>query len=239
MTAIFDFILNNMYLYICIIIGLIILNSILIILAFNKYKRIKITNDFIEASNNQEKLNEVKEENTPNELEALLQKMQEDIDVKPIDVVKNFEEEQEENAIISYQELVDNVKSGKIEIVDDDKGDVNYVENLVETDEPIMAIADEPVEVTEEKVTPQMVKEAIESISNDRVVEEVKKFKNSEVISPVFGRMDESEIEYPTIKKTDVTLDLFNTKDYNELTEEIKRQEEFLNALKEFRKNLS
>ena len=239
MTAIFDFILNNMYLYICIIIGLIILNSILIILAFNKYKRIKITNDFIEASNNQEKLNEVKEENTPNELEALLQKMQEDIDVKPIDVVKNFEEEQEENAIISYQELVDNVKSGKIEIVDDDKGDVNYVENLVETDEPIMAIAEEPVEVTEEKVTPQMVKEAIESISNDRVVEEVKKFKNSEVISPVFGRMDESEIEYPTIKKTDVTLDLFNTKDYNELTEEIKRQEEFLNALKEFRKNLS
>ncbi len=235
MTTIFDFILNNMYLYICIIIGLIILNSILIILALNRYKRIKINNDYIEATKNEEKLQEEKTE--PNELELLLQKMQEDINVKPEDVVKNFEQEQEDNAIISYQELVDNVKSGKIEIVDDDKGDVNFVEGLLPEDEPIMAIEELPED--EPKVTPQMVKDAIESIENDKVVEETKKFKKSDVISPVFGRMDESEIEYPTIKKTDVTLDLFNTKDYNELTDEIKRQEEFLNALKEFRKNLS
>ena len=232
MTTVFDFILNNMYLYICVIVGLTILNSILIILAFNKYRRIKITNDYIEATNNEEKLNEKEE---PNELEALLQKMQEDIDVKPEDVVKNFEEEQEEKAIISYQELIDSVKAGKIEIVDDDNGSVDYVENLVPTDEPIMAT----VEDEEEKVTPQMVKDAIASITNDRVVEEEKKFKKSEFISPVFGIMDESEIEYPTIKKTESTLELLNTRDYNELSEEIKRQEEFLEALKEFRKNLS
>ena len=161
--------------------------------------------------------------------------MQEDIDVKPEDVVKNFEEEQEQNAIISYQELVDNVKAGRIEIVDDDNGNVDYVENLVPTDEPIMAT----VEDEEEKVTPQMVRDAIASINNDRVVEEEKKFKKSEFISPVFGIMDESEIEYPTIKKTESTLELLNTRDYNELSEEIKRQEEFLEALKEFRKNLS
>ena len=233
MTAIFDFILNNMYLYIVIIIGLIILNSILIIFAFNIYKRIKITNDYVEATKNEEKLNEEKE---PNELELLLQKMQEDINVKPEDVVKNFEKEQEENAIISYQELVDNVKSGKIEIVDDDTGDINYVDGLEPLDEPIMALEEEP---KEGEITPQMVKDAIESIENDKVVEEPKKFKKSDFISPVFGIMDESEIEYPTIKKTEETLDLFNTKDYNELTEEIKRQEEFLNALKEFRKKLS
>ena len=235
MTAVFEFILNNMYLYICIIIGLVILNAILIILAFNRYKRIKITNDYIEATANEEKMNEVDEKT--NELEALLQKMQQDIDMKPEDVVKNFEQEQEDNAIISYQELVDNVKTGKIEIVDDEESDVNYVENLVPNDEPIMATAELPED--ENRVTPEMVKEAIETISNDKVVEEVKKFKNSDVISPVFGRMDESEIEYPTIKKTDATLDLFNTNDYNKLTDEIKRQEEFLNALKEFRKNLS
>ena len=233
MTAIFDFILNNMYLYIVIIIGLIILNSILIIFAFNIYKRIKITNDYVEATKNEEKLNEEKE---PNELELLLQKMQEDINVKPEDVVKNFEKEQEENAIISYQELVDNVKSGKIEIVDDDTGDINYVDGLEPLDEPIMALEEEP---KEGEITPQMVKDAIESIENDKVVEEPKKFKKSDFISPVFGIMDESEIEYPTIKKTEETFDLFNTKDYNELTEEIKLQEEFLNALKEFRKKLS
>ncbi len=234
MTTIFEFILDNMYLYVCVIVGLIILNSILIILAFNKYKRIKITNDYIEATNNEEKLKEVEEQ--PNELEALLQKMQEDVNVTPEEVVRNFEQEQEDKAIISYQELVDSVKSGKIEIEDDDTGEVNYVENLVPTDEPIMAI--EP-ESEEEKVTPQMVKEAIESISNNVVVEEPKKFKKSDFISPVFGIMDESEIEYPTIKKTESTLELLNTKDYNELSEEIKRQEEFLEALKEFRKNLS
>lgn len=235
MTAIFDFILNNMYLYVCVIIGLIILNSILIILAFNKYKRIEITNNFIEASKTQEELEEASVK-VPNELELLLQKMEEDINVKPEDVVRNFEQEQEDNAIISYQELVDNVKSGKIEIADDDTGDVNYVDALAPSDEPIMSISEE---TEEEKVTPQMVKDAINSITNDKVVEEEKKFKKSEFISPVFGIMDESEIEYPTIKKTESTLELLNTRDYNELSEEIKRQEEFLEALKEFRKNLS
>ena len=235
MTAVFDFIVNNMYLYICIIIGLVILNAILIIFAVNKYKRIKITNDYIEATSNEEKLQEKEEQ--PNELEVLLQKMQQDMDVKPEDVVKNFEEEQEQNAIISYQELVDNVKSGKIEIVEDEESDVNYVDALAPQDEPIMAIEELPED--ENRVTPEMVKEAINTISTEKVVEEPKKFKKSDVISPVFGRMDENNIEYPTIKKTEFNMDLLNTKDYNELTEEIRRQEEFLAALKEFRKNLS
>ena len=236
MTAIFDFIISNMYLYICVVILLIIINSILIILAINKHKRLKIKSDFIEAESNEEKLNEKSETRVGNELENLLQKMQEDIELKPADVVKKFEEEQEENAIISYQELVDNVKSGKIEIVDDDTLDKNYVEDLV-GDEPIMAIEELPED--ENKVTPEMVKEAINTISTEKVVEEPKKFKKSDVISPVFGRMDENNIEYPTIKKTEFNMDLLNTKDYNELTDEIKRQEEFLAALKEFRKNLS
>ena len=236
MTAIFDFIISNMYLYICVVILLIIINSILIILAINKHKRLKIKSDFIEAESNEEKLNEKSETRVGNELENLLQKMQEDIELKPADVVKKFEEEQEENAIISYQELVDNVKSGKIEIVDDDTLDKNYVEDLV-GDEPIMAIEELPED--ENKVTPEMVKEAINTISTEKVVEEPKKFKKSEFISPIFGRMDDQQIEYPTIKKTSNNLDLLNTNEYNNLTDEIKRQEEFLNALKEFRKNLS
>ena len=48
----------------------------------------------------------------------------------------------------------------------------------------------------------------------------------------------EENFEYPKIKKSENILDIMNTRDYNELTEEIKRQEEFLNALKEFRRNL-
>ena len=162
--------------------------------------------------------------------------MQQEIDVKPEDVVKKFEEEQEEKAIISYQELVDNVKAGKIEVVDDDTSDVNFVESLISGDisEPIQAIETDKEEAS---VTPQMVKEAIENISTSSIKEEPKKFKTSDFISPVFGRVD-NNVEYPTVKRKETLLDIMNTRDYNELTEEIKRQEEFLNALKEFRNNL-
>ena len=234
MEMIYNLIISNIYLYLCIIIGLIVLTCILSILAANAQKRKKIKNDFIEAEKAEEVLNEKEESVMSSKLEEILQKMQEDIDVKPEDVVKKFEEEQEEKAIISYQELVDNVKAGRIEVVDDDVSDVNYVEtlHLDVNSEPIMEITDE--EVT---VTPEMVKEAVETINISAVKEEPKKFKKSEIISPIFGVMEE-KFEYPSVKKSENILDIMNTRDYNELTEEIKRQEEFLNALKEFRRNL-
>ena len=234
METIYNFILSNIYLYVCIIIGLIILTSILLILATNEKKRRKIKTDFEVAEKVEEELNSEEPSVVTNKLEEILQKMQEDIDTKPEDVVRKFEEEQEEKAIISYQELVDNVKAGKIEVVDDEESNVNYVENLnMEINsEPIMEISDE-----ESSVTPQMVKDAVENIIVSSVKEEPKKFKKSEIISPIFGVMEE-KFEYPKIKKSENILDIMNTRDYNELTEEIKRQEEFLNALKEFRRNL-
>ena len=233
MEIIYNFIISNIYLYICIIISLIVLTSILLIAATNERKRRKIKNDFVEAEKIEEELNTKEESVVSNKLEEILKKMQEDIDTKPEDVVRKFEEEQEEKAIISYQELVDNVKAGKIEVIDDEESNINYVENLgleVET-EPVMQIEEES------SVTPEMVKEAIYNISESSVKEEPKKFKKSEIISPIFGIMNDS-VEYPKVKKSENILDIMNTRDYNELTEEIKRQEEFLNALKEFRKNL-
>lgn len=234
MEYIYNLIITNIYLYICVIIGLIILTSILLILATNERKRRKIKNDFIQAEKIEEELSQIKDKPVNNELEEILRKMQEDIDVKPEDVVKKFEEEQEEKAIISYQELVDNVKAGKIEVVDDEESDINYVEtlNIDMNQEPIMEISSE-----EPEITPQMVKDVIENISSSSIKEEPKKFKKSDFISPIYGIMDE-KLEYPTVKKTENILDIMNTRDYNKLTEEIKRQEEFLNALKEFRKNL-
>ncbi len=238
MITILNLITSNIYIYICIIIGLLILNTILIILATNQNKRRKIKNDFIEAEKVETELEKVEDDKVSNELEDILKKMEQDVNVTPSDVVKKFEEEQEEKAIISYKELVDNVKAGKIEVIDDEQTDINFVENLNLEDtsdienEPIMEID------TESKVTPEMVKDAIETISKDSVKPETKKFKQSEFISPVFGIMEEGKVEYPKVKKSEVTLDLMNTNDYNELTEEIKRQEEFLKALIEFRNNL-
>ncbi len=234
MEIIYNLILSNIYLYICIIIGLIVLTSILLILASNDKKRRQIKNDYVEAEKIEEELNKKEDSVVTNKLEEILQKMQEDIELKPEEVVKKFEEEQEEKAIISYQELVDNVKSGKIEVIDDEESNIDFVQtlNLDVASEPIMEISEE-----ESTVTPQMVKDAIENISVSSIKEEPKKFKKSEFISPIYGIMEE-KLEYPTVKKSENILDIMNTKDYNELTEEIKRQEEFLNALKEFRRNL-
>lgn len=234
MEIIYNLIISNIYLYLFIIIGLIVLTSILLIVATNDKKRRRIKNDFVEAEKVEEELNKKEDSVISNSLEEILQKMQADMEVKPEDVVKKFEEEQEEKAIISYQELVDNVKSGKIEVIDDEESNIDYVQtlNLDVASEPIMEIKEE-----ESSVTPQMVKDAIENIVVSSVKEEPKKFKKSEFISPVFGIINEN-LEYPTVKKNETLLDIMNTKDYNELTEEIKRQEEFLNALKEFRKNL-
>lgn len=236
MSTILNFIIEDIYLYICIIIGLLILTTILVITASNRRNRKKIKDDFIQAEKVEAELEKVEEE-TPNELENIIKKMQEDMEMNPEDVVKKFEEEQEEKAIISYQELVDNVKSGKIEVIDDEESDVDFVENLVTNTEinhePVMAIESD----SESQVTPEMVKEAIESISKDSIKEEPKKFKQSEFISPVYGIVD-TNLDYPKVKKTETILDIMNTRDYNELTEEIKRQEEFLQALKEFRNNL-
>lgn len=236
MNIIYNFLMSNIYLYICIIIGLLILITILVIVCKNQNKRNKIKKDFIEAEKIEAELEKVDDTPVSNELENILKKMQEDMDVKPEDVVKKFEEEQEQKAIISYKELVDNVKSGKIEVIDDEESDTNFVENLnidESINEPVMSIE----EADESSVTPDMVKEAIKSISECSVKEEPKKFKQSEFISPIYGVMN-NKLEYPTVKKNEGILDIMNTKDYQELTEEIKRQEEFLNALKAFRNNL-
>lgn len=228
MEMIYNLIISNIYLYICIIISLVILTSILLILSINNNKRRKIKNDFVQAEKLEEELCNEGESSVSSKLEEILKKMQEDIEVKPEDVVKKFEEEQEEKAIISYQQLVDSVNSGKIEVIDDEETNIDYVENLQleVNNEPIMDVKEE---IT---VTPEMVKEAVETITTSSLKYEPKKFKKSDIISPVYGIMDESK-DY-----SDNILDIMNTRDYNKLTEEIKKQEEFLDALKRFRNNL-
>lgn len=236
MSTIYNLLMSNIYLYICIMIVLIIIVTILFIVISNQKNRKKIKDDFVEAEKVESELESIEESEKSGELENILKKMQEDVNVKPEDVVKKFEQEQEENAIISYKELVDNVNSGKIEAIEDEESGEDFVEKLnLEDSEPILSTVEE-----ESAVTPEMIKEAIESISNSSVKDEQKKFKNSEIISPIYGVID-NNFEYPKVKKFDedkTTLNIMNTNDYNELSDEIKRQEEFLEALKEFRRNL-
>lgn len=120
------------------------------------------------------------------ELDIVLAKMKEDLENKETDLIKVFEQEQEEKSVISYQELL---KKGRPEAV---------------------------TEIKPEK-------------------KEFKKFKCSEFISPVHGRVS-NEVNYPTIS-------LFSNKEIDNpkndfITEENEHGESFLKQLKEFRKNL-
>ena len=213
----------------------------------------------IEEPIQKEEIKEQKFEEKKSEIEEMLEKMQEDLDKKPEDVVTNFENEQEEKAIISYQELLDSIKekSPKVEVVDDE------------------------LEYRQEKEMSKKLNETIQAIENNetnKIVEEektetnaVKKFKNTDFISPVYGKMNE-HLEYPTVpsfekheqvefdfdddyfelenRNIDDYLEEYNFKNNMEIntleqtldmppiSKEIKKNDEFLQALKEFRKNL-
>lgn len=154
-----------------------------------------------------------------------------------IDLTK-FEEEQEENAIISMDELMK-------------KSKVLYEQNEVtqykdEGNEPI-SIADLEMRMNQIKVEaeelekeepiihvtteiPNKVKlDDFNTISLQEAYKEDRIFKSSPVISPIFG-----------IEKESMTtnMELENTANYEKLDDEIKKTNEFLAVLKELQKKL-
>lgn len=139
MEIIFNHLETYKFLYLfAIIIALII---ILIITRPKKVKPINITID------------DVKEEKT--DIEKVIESLEENKNSRPM---TTFEEEQEANAIISYQELVEAVRKKR--------------ELMGETEE----------------IKPNVnleVKEEVEEIIKPK---ETKKFKSSEFISPIFGK---------------------------------------------------
>jgi len=151
------------------------------------------------------KVTKVNEEESTTAFDEIIEAMQKDIDSKSEDAVELFEQEQEEKAIISYQELLNAKNNKKIEINEP------VVENIIEK------IEEKP------KATPKLV------------TTKETKFTNSEFVSPVFGKMDQHPKNNIEIEKT---YDLEKTLNIEPLTEEIKKNNEFLIALKEFRKNL-
>ena len=96
-------------------------------------------------------------------------------------------------------------------------------------------------EINEEPVTIPY-KNSSSSKTHLDVIDEldnVKKFTSSEVISPVYGRM--SDPKYPNMENysNENSLKLGeNTMDLEPISEEIKKNEDFLKNLVEFRKNL-
>ena len=162
----------------------------------------------------------------------------------------NYEEEQEENAIISLEELVKKSKdmyeaneltqyadegnepitlqeleqkvgkeSTKIE-------DTFIIENVVPKEE-----LETPV-VEEEPVLQQVTLDDFNTVKVEDIkqnTEEIKRFKSSPIISPIYGI--DKEV-------SDNDMELENTADYEKLDQEIKKTNEFLMTLRELQSKL-
>ncbi len=208
---------------------------------------------------------EAKEEKPKANLEEVLEKMQADLDKKE-DVVAIFEQEQEEKAIISYQELL---KSKNKNATGANKELVSVIEQIAapkpEIPEPNFV---EPVSFTEEKdeyipsyidpyyditesIDEDIKSPIVESIPEDddfflNKKEDKKKFKTTDFISPIYGKVD-NHIEYPRIRSFSEKNTMTEINSNNiELDKKIdlfdenssNQSDAFLNALKEFRSHL-
>lgn len=189
---------------------------------------------------------EVEVNNNALNLEEMLNTMQHDLEQKEEKQIDIFEKEQEENAIISYKELkkaaskVDNYEKEQ-----EENAIISYKELNKKTSSESL---DE-----KEDLLKSIARKKITKIESPRENKD-KKFKNTEFISPIFGKMDE-HIEYPKIKAynrdDDLSLNEYFGQDVEEyykeeremlnvepLKNEMKKNDDFLKALKEFRNNL-
>jgi hypothetical protein len=165
--------------------------------------------------NKEPKIEIIKEEQKAEILDNILDKMEIDLKTKKVLPTANFESEQEEQAIISYKEL------------------------LKVKDDPNLFVDDEVIDVEVTKTNNLVLDEV-----SDTTKEAIKKFKNSEFISPIFGKVD-NDFEYPKPKEIpslEVVSKIeeeFNKKvNIKPLRNEYDKSEQFLNSLKDFRKNL-
>ncbi len=233
-----------------ILMGILVLNFFCIIYLIVKERKEdkKEINELLDDLNVSEKTAEVevkqdKElEQNKKEVEEMLMKMQKDLESKPEDAVANFENEQEEKSIISYQELLESVKNAEnvkvTPVKIEEEPEKIEIDNYGFNEEPIHIDIKEPEKV-EEKIELKEVIDDIESTeSND------KKFKGTDFISPIFGRQ-ENNVKYPTvpklhsnIKEEVVKPNIIDLEATRRLDEEIKKNDDFLKALKDFRKSL-
>lgn len=196
----------------------------------------------LEKTKAQLELKTLKEELMKAELEEKKEleiKKEEKVETKE-EIIDAFESSQEENAIISLEEfnkVSDRIYEANEEVQYKDEGNepisIQELEELYQTKElKVINIEEIEKNIVEEK--PILVEEKKEEVVKP-IVEETPKFKNSPIISPVFGIDIDKDKEKEEIINN---LELENTANYDKLNEEIRKTNEFLNTLRELRKNL-
>lgn len=163
-----------------------------------------------------------KQKKAKEELERVFNQMSSDLEKQEPtkDEIDEFERKQEENAIISYKQLMEEAKKLK------EKAD----EYEQEADKAADMKIDDAINTYEKHS-----KINVSEIETSKPQEAYQGFKNSDIISPIYGIQKEKKDKKITTKfKTNDII----SKAYNEVDEEREENTQFLNSLKEFRKNL-
>ncbi len=196
-----------------------------------KERRVLLFDDNIEIINPNEP---VKVENAKEEIEKLeddvVEETKEEIKIPEVEFKPGsnkssvYEELEEENAIISYDELV---KATKFGYTDEEMNNYADEKDAIISIDELQKLFNEVNEVSKDVPTMDFSNVEFKKVEDLPKISDEKKFKKSDVISPVFGQVvDEKELE------------LEKTQNLNKLAEEIKKTNEFLKTLKELQKNL-
>ena len=207
---------NNLMIIIAIIVAIII--ALVIIFIIEKVQKKKQDLDIIEnyePTSNVYYKKQVTEEEAKKKLDDAYEKLSND---EELITHTNFENEQEEKSVISYDELI------RV------SNDIDERNDLLLKDE-----GTEPITLEElyKKHLENQESESENKLDNPIFIdEEPKKFKNSEVISPVFG-------VYKNVVKTKYSdEELEKTVNLDDLEAEIRKTEEFLKELKKLKNRL-
>ncbi len=218
----------------------IILFAVVIFYVLNKNNKVEPIPEEMRFDNEipeketQEFIKEVKpltqeQQEAKNELERVFNQMSADLEAKnpTPEVIEEFEREQEENAIISYQELIRQAAAKKMN---------NFEDKISQPKEKSSqeVLANYLHESIPEKEAP--VQMELEIKKPVEIKEEPKKFRNSDIISPIFG-IQNPQPSPACQKKVEAEAPRHA---YEELkvAYDSENNAEFLNSLKEFRKNL-
>ena len=150
-----------------------------------------------------------------------------------IDPITYYEAEQEENAIISLDELVQKSRemyeANELTQYADEGNEPISLNELEEQYGREASTFEEPFEI--DKVVPkEEVMDDLQEVAPPKAVEEAKRFKSSPIISPVYG------IEKTADENRDIELE--NTANYEKLDAEIKKTNEFLMTLKDLQQKV-
>lgn len=179
----------------------------------------------------------------PKEAQEELQRLTETLEkaeeeTRNIDLT-SFEEEQEQNAIISLDELLQKSKSmyenNEFAAFEDEGNEPISLKDLEEkiASRKEAELIEKEDNTIKEPIQEKMILDEFNNIKIEEppVYQKESKFKTSPVISPVFGI---ERIE----SNSNQELELENTANYEKLDEEIKKTNEFLMTLKELQKKL-